>query len=607
MGYQALLFCPDEKTARTVTQVLSELDFAVTACTEPFAAVKKLMGEPYDAVVVDCDNEQNATLVFKSARNAPNNQSSLAVAVVEGQVGVAKAFRIGANLVLTKPINVEQAKGTLRVARGLLRKGEAAKTAAAAATAGKSVTSAPAPPKPPASIPGVAPSRPVSAPAAPAMAGPPVPAPRPTVVASVSPAAPVAPSSSPKSAPQVSRSKFDSALSSPWADAGRGKSGKTESTESDQAELLAPPPGAGLPPKTFGGFGSASASAPAPARETKPIAAPENTPTEIIAEPEGQAATDLVSESASASTLTFGGTVSSDAEPAPAAKSKKPILAVAVVLLLAIGGYLAWTQLGGKISWPLQLAPSAPTITAALPKVAPSVAPIAKVAPAVPPASSAQSTLPATTVAAQPTDEADNSSDTPTTVRTDKARPAQSKTSAPADSPHPSPSASVANKALATTTAEAPLVIKKNEVSRLPSRKVKTPADAPAPILSGISAENAGTLPNLTNAGDAPAPVLQTPQTMNVSQGVSQGLVLKRVQPSYPATALHMQIEGPVELLATISKTGNITAVKVLSGDPQLARAAVEAVKQWKYKPYQLNSEPVEIQTQITVKFKLPR
>src|SRR5207302_3851885 len=87
----------------------------------------------FDAVVVDCDNEQNATLLFKSARNSASNQASLAVAVVEGQAGVAKAFRIGANLVLTKPINIEQSKGTLRVARGLLRKSEPAKGAAPAA------------------------------------------------------------------------------------------------------------------------------------------------------------------------------------------------------------------------------------------------------------------------------------------------------------------------------------------------------------------------------------------------------------------------------------------------------------------------------------------
>src|SRR5208282_3945232 len=66
------------------------------------------------------------------ARNSGSNQASLAVAVVEGQAGVAKAFRLGANLVLTKPIHVEQSKGTLRVARGLLRKGQASKAAAAA-------------------------------------------------------------------------------------------------------------------------------------------------------------------------------------------------------------------------------------------------------------------------------------------------------------------------------------------------------------------------------------------------------------------------------------------------------------------------------------------
>src|ERR1700738_4564488 len=130
MGYQALLFCPDEKLARVVSQVFSELDFTVEPVHEPVAAVKKLMAQRFDAIVVDCDNEQNASLLFKSARNSSSNQSSLAIAVVEGQAGVAKAYRIGANLVLTKPINVEQAKGTLRVARGLLRKGEPAKAAA---------------------------------------------------------------------------------------------------------------------------------------------------------------------------------------------------------------------------------------------------------------------------------------------------------------------------------------------------------------------------------------------------------------------------------------------------------------------------------------------
>jgi len=83
-------------------------------------------------------------------------------------------------------------------------------------------------------------------------------------------------------------------------------------------------------------------------------------------------------------------------------------------------------------------------------------------------------------------------------------------------------------------------------------------------------------------------------------------LLVKEVPPKFPATALQRRVDGAVELLATVSKNGDITAVKVLSGDAQLAHSAVEAVKQWKYKPYLLDGEPIEIQTQITVNFKLP-
>src|SRR3954470_17065498 len=135
MSYRALLFCPDEAAARLVTQVLSELEFTVELSFEPFVTVQKLTAEAFDAVVVDCANEENAALLFKGARNSSVNHSSLCVAVVDSQMGVAKAFRIGANLVLTKPINIEQSKGTLRVARGLLRKSEPGKPAAPSTTA----------------------------------------------------------------------------------------------------------------------------------------------------------------------------------------------------------------------------------------------------------------------------------------------------------------------------------------------------------------------------------------------------------------------------------------------------------------------------------------
>jgi protein TonB len=98
----------------------------------------------------------------------------------------------------------------------------------------------------------------------------------------------------------------------------------------------------------------------------------------------------------------------------------------------------------------------------------------------------------------------------------------------------------------------------------------------------------------------------QHTETVKVSQGVSQGLLIKNVPPAYPSVARQMHIQGAVELLANVGKDGSITKVKVLSGDSTLAQAAIDAVKQWKYKPYFLNGEPVEIQTQVTVKFKLP-
>jgi len=158
---------------------------------------------------------------------------------------------------------------------------------------------------------------------------------------------------------------------------------------------------------------------------------------------------------------------------------------------------------------------------------------------------------------------------------------------------------SSASKAASDQPAAAPLVVKGGSVPAKP----EAPADAPAPSVMGIATPgSSGPLPDL-GGSDAPKPVLQR---LNISQGVSQGLLIKKVAPVYPATALHLRIEGSVQLLATISAEGNITDVKTLSGDQQLTRAATDAVKQWKYKPYLLNGEPVEIQTQITINFSLP-
>jgi protein TonB len=120
---------------------------------------------------------------------------------------------------------------------------------------------------------------------------------------------------------------------------------------------------------------------------------------------------------------------------------------------------------------------------------------------------------------------------------------------------------------------------------------------------SGAGTSNDSALRSLMSSASSslPKPSLAAAR---VSQGVSQGLLIKRVQPIYPQAALAMHAHGTVQIEATIDKEGSVTNLKVLGGDPILAHAALEAVRQWRYKPYYLDGEPVEIQTQITVNFK---
>jgi len=84
-----------------------------------------------------------------------------------------------------------------------------------------------------------------------------------------------------------------------------------------------------------------------------------------------------------------------------------------------------------------------------------------------------------------------------------------------------------------------------------------------------------------------------------------EGSLIRRVMPVYPYPAKLAHVQGPVILAATISKAGVMEEVHVVSGHPLLVGAAVEAVSQWRYRPYILNGLPVEVATQITVNFTL--
>jgi TonB family protein len=654
MGYQALLFCPDEKTAHTVTRVLNDLDFSVEPCSEPFAAVKKLMAQHFDAVVVDCDNEQNATLLFKSARNSSANQSSLAVAVVEGQAGVAKAFRIGANLVLTRPINVEQAKGTLRVARGLLRKGADAKGAGAPevssrpsslrAAAPTGSAPAPAPSKTTPSTPrpsiltgpsfaaATSKSAPVMkaapAPAAPVRTHPAAPAPPPMasahglevedhepdailepddaevleiqpepVAKPAPPARPAPAAGTPKFPWQPTAKPFAEPMASALRRAAEAAAKTAPATKTEPTQST-PPMGPGfvsaedrLAASSGMSGGHAGATAAAPAKE-KPQPAP-SAATQAPAKPvfhETEVSVPRREEPAASSSSSsmhhhevtpptfFPGGY--DEEEAEGGKTKALIIVAVVVLLAGSAGYLSWRDMRGKDS------PQTPS-TQNAPGPA-NTGPTSSVGKASERRTPAEPEVSEITLAGGGA----NAASAPT-AKPSATKPAGKQNAAP-------PAAEPAAEPEVTQR----LIVRNDNRRVAPRASAQEQDSAQEPKVDLNAAPDAKTLAGISKAVAAvPTP---SPQVVKVSQGVMEGLILKRVQPRYPVQAMQMRIQGSVQLQATISKTGDINNLKVNSGDGILARAAQEAVKQWKYKPYYLNGEPVEIQTQILVNFKLP-
>ena len=104
---------------------------------------------------------------------------------------------------------------------------------------------------------------------------------------------------------------------------------------------------------------------------------------------------------------------------------------------------------------------------------------------------------------------------------------------------------------------------------------------------------------------DSPTERSKSPQRVRVSTGVSAGLVIKQAQPVYPEEARFARIQGTVRLNATINKNGDIVDLEVLDGPIELVVSAVNAVRKWKYRPYLLMGNPVEVQTEVIVNYAL--
>jgi protein TonB len=128
------------------------------------------------------------------------------------------------------------------------------------------------------------------------------------------------------------------------------------------------------------------------------------------------------------------------------------------------------------------------------------------------------------------------------------------------------------------------------------------PGGVPGGIPGGTSG---GVIGSVLSATHMATPTIAVPVRQRVSTGVMQGLLIRRIQPNYPPLAKAARIQGHVLLQAEISKDGTIQNLQLVSGHPMLTQAAIEAVKQWRYRPYLLNGEPVAVETQVDVIFSL--
>jgi protein TonB len=114
-----------------------------------------------------------------------------------------------------------------------------------------------------------------------------------------------------------------------------------------------------------------------------------------------------------------------------------------------------------------------------------------------------------------------------------------------------------------------------------------------------------GATGNVFSVQNGPRVKVAAPTKMSISAGVAGGLLIQKSSPVYPQIAREARVSGTVVIQATISKTGSIENLRAVSGPTMLRQPALDAVKTWRYKPYMLDGEPVDVETTVSVNFTL--
>jgi periplasmic protein TonB len=138
-----------------------------------------------------------------------------------------------------------------------------------------------------------------------------------------------------------------------------------------------------------------------------------------------------------------------------------------------------------------------------------------------------------------------------------------------------------------------------------PEEAVQSSVGVGSNIPGAIPEGSSSRINDLLRNAVPPAPKLVPPQKVRVSGGVAEGLLIYKVKPQYLPLAIQARVQGRVILQAVIGRDGSVQNLRVISGHPLLVASAMDAVRQWRYRPYLLSGEPVEVDTTINVDFTL--
>ena len=551
MDLRALLFSSDGASTASLCQVLTDLEIEADICSEVLVAAQRVARENYDAIIVDWDLESDATLLLKTARE--QKAIGLNLALVPNDASIARALQHGANSVIKKPIDAALARETLSTARGLILsrrtelRDKEARHAAVQAELESAIAEEPSPAK--------------------------------TGFLS---------QSMTRSAFEAEEklSKANSSGELQWQ-AARGPASLQEDAEAKDIQ----PVGKQSWDKVKSIFRE-----PSQESEQTEAAAP-------IAAPPTRDATGIFS------------TLLDEPEATPETDTSSPprYLVFAMVACVLVAGVLyVWApgdsylgrvnsafhtlfaKLKQRIAQPEATANSSPASAAEKPVAAT-------------PVKAAEDTLPD----AGPIESTDVDPSKIQIIET-KVIPKPGAQQPPVTQPPPDSDQAKALLQPSPQVAADTAVIQPSQPNPQPAAP-EPPTPAPAApksvarmqedVLPAPEGRAGVIIPDSLKNAPASSPASSLEPLM-APEETALGWLIHRVEPEYPAQAVQQRIDGPVVLQVWIAKDGSVRDLKMVKGYFVLGRAAIDAVKQWRFKPYTQNGKTMEFQTTVTVNFR---